>query len=208
MPSGVDRILPAAVALLLAAGAVGRAEAQATRDFRSNVRLGIGYSGALPNAVAGAGAFVLLGQSRIGFFADAKMTQPRLSQHHNFCPPALGECNVSWVSANRNDYHARDEDEWLVFNGGVMYALTNEFAVMLGGGMARREGVREYVHDEPDVEARITLEGTYFVPLNTDPEWTAQAVIGALIRATNRVAFSVGHETGPGGLTVGLYFMH
>lgn len=193
---------------LLGLGGTGAAAQPVTpvRDFLSSPRFGVGYSGALPEALAGASAWYMTGPRRLGAFADFKMTVPRPTSHRNYCPPRLQECSIRWVQVNEPlHFQGQDENEWLAFNAGGIYAFSGEFALMLGGGAARLMQVRQFIDDEDEFSARITPEGTYYVPHDPASQWTGQAVIGLLLRAGNRLAFSFGHETGIGGMTVGLY---
>jgi hypothetical protein len=80
------------------------------RNFHTGMATGIGYAGVVPDAAAGGGAWHFLGSSGFGIFADGKVTTSRLSARSNYCPPALDECTVEWVSFNRPlDGAARDE---------------------------------------------------------------------------------------------------
>jgi hypothetical protein len=201
------------VMLVLVAAAATDAAAQniPERNFYTGMRRAVGYSGQVPEALLGVGAWAFLGESRFGVFVDGKMTYPKYSSHSNYCPPALQTCSVEWVEANRlsgdnADFIIRDENDWFILNGGMAYAVAPEFAVMVGAGMARRSRVREYLDDEESAELRITESGSYFAP-HGDTKWEPQAVASVMMRASNYIAFSFGVETGPRGMTVGLYFV-
>ena len=98
-------------------------------DFRRETTRGIGYSGSIPDAKVGIGAWQFFGASRIGVFVDAKTTLPSREKHENYCPSGLGECTVEWVETNRNDLQLDSEDEYTMINGGAMYAHGQQFAV-------------------------------------------------------------------------------
>jgi hypothetical protein len=191
--------LTVALTCLLAASA----DAQTRRDFSSGMKMGIGYSGVVPDAVAGGGVWRMI-SPRYGIFADVKTSVESLRDETFYCPPAVATCTVEWVEANRNDVFIRDETEYLIGNIGVMYAITREFMFMLGGGVARTRTVREY-YDES--EEPIVEFGSYYVDHEPDPELEPQAVIGMLMRAGNRLAFRFGYETAPGGMSIGAYFV-
>lgn len=196
--------LASACVLLATLPAEAGSQAVSDRNFLGTMRSGIGYSAALPDAVVGAGLWRFLGSSRFGVFADAKFTPSSLTNDDNYCPGELSECTASFVERERGDRQVRDEKEWLIFNVGGMYALTPEFAVMLGGGMARRTQVREYLVE--DELLWITPNGTYFVSRDDDgASWRPQTVIGGLLRAGPRLAFSFSFETAARGLSVGAY---
>jgi hypothetical protein len=186
----------------------GKAAGQVTADFLSGPRLGIGYAGVMPDVLAGARVWYLTGPRRIGVFADGKVTVPNPEAHANYCPPRLGgPCTIEWVEANHNHWFLRDREHWLTLNGGAVYALSGEFALLVGGGMARFQRFREYVDDTEDADVRITWEGNYLVPHSAQDQWRAQAVIHGMFRVGNRVAFSFGYETAPGGMAIGAYIM-
>jgi hypothetical protein len=193
--------------LLMATGSAPVHAQAPQQDFLSGPRFGIGYAGVMPDALAGAGAWYMMGARRIGVFVNGKTTVPNLENHKNYCPAALTvPCTVASVQSEYNHPALRDENQWLILNAGGMYALTREFAIMVGGGLARLHQIREYV-DAPEDEVEtppLTPEGNYFVPLG-EQEWKPQITVSGLVRAGNRVAFSFGYETAPGGMTIGLY---
>lgn len=202
--------LPASIILgsaLLMAGAAPDLAAQTrpTRNFRAGMTTGVGYTGALPEALAGAGAFHFFGTTGVGVFGDVKLTLPSLTRGGNYCPPGLGACSTAWVASERNDQDLGITDEWIVANAGALYALTPEFAVLAGAGIARKESYREFYHDEADPAERITPTGGYYV--DDDEGWTPQLVAGMLFRAGPRLAFRFGYETAPGGMSFGVYFV-
>jgi hypothetical protein len=184
----------------------GLARAQApVRDFRSDHRFGIGYSGSAPDALAGAGVWYLNGPRRLGVFFEGRTTLPAPSRHANYCPAALPRCEREWVQQNRDDHFLRDHEEWLAFNAGALYAVSREFALKVGAGVGRLRQVTEFIDDSELVEDRLTLEGNYFVPF--DEATKLQAVIGGILRAGDRIAFSIGYETALKGMSVGAFVM-
>lgn len=198
--------MAALVLAILAPWGSSPVAAQMEQTFLSGPRFGVGYHGVIPDALAGAGVWYLSGPRRFGVFVDGKVTLPNPADHRNYCPATLDvECNVTSVEARYNHWHLKDDTHWLAVNAGGMYAFSREFALMLGGGMARRNVYREYIDDEDDDDLRLTWEGNYIVPVEPRDEWVAQLSIGGLIRAGNRVAFSVGYETAVAGMTIGLF---
>jgi hypothetical protein len=201
--SRLQLMFPAALAVVFFLASATAAEAQLRRDFHSGMRMGIGYTGALPDALAGIGAWHMV-STRYGIFADAKMTPTSRRDHVMHCPPGIVPCTVEQVESTRNDIIIRDDDEYLIFNAGGMYAITPEFMFMLGGGAARKRTVREYFDES---EEPITETGQYFVDHQTDAETELQLVAGMMIRAGDRLAFRFGYETAPGGMSLGAYFV-
>jgi hypothetical protein len=203
----MQALRPALLCVLLS-GMSTRLPAQVapTHDFLSGPRVGVGYHGVIPDVLAGGGLWYLSGPRRFGVFVDGKTTVPNPASHQNFCPPGLqGPCTVESVESRYNHWALRDRERWLILNGGGMYAFSGEFALLLGGGVARLSQYREYIDEEEDHTQRVTWEGNYLVPHEPRDQMVANLVIGGLIRAGNRVAFSFGYETAPAGMTVGLF---
>jgi hypothetical protein len=183
-----------------------QAQLREPRDFRSGLRTGFGYSGVLPNAVYGLGAFHFLGQRPVGVFVDMRLTALSGIRHDKeYCPDGLGECTNAWVLDNRNDMNVGESEEWLAFNAGLAYALTPEFAVLLGAGMARETLFQEYFDETADGAVRLTESGSYYVANDAAPTWKPQAVIAILMRGGRNLAFRLGYETALGGLELGAY---
>jgi hypothetical protein len=197
------RMFSPALALVLVAASAPAVEGQLRRDFHSGMRTAIGYSGVLPDAVAGVGVWNMVA-GPFGVFADAKMTPTSRRDHAMHCPPVLETCTVEYVESQYIHNIIRDDDEYMIFNVGGMYAITPEFMFMLGGGAARTRTVREYFDE---AEEPITETGQYFVDHQAEPETELQLVAGMMIRAGDRIAFRFGYETAPGGMSLGGYFI-
>lgn len=185
------------------------------RHFGEGFRTGIGYAGVLPDAAIGGSAWQLL-TDRVGMFVDAKFTPSSLTGDADYCPPAatapaaVTSCAVEPVHAHWRDFAVRDESEYLIFNAGAMYILTDEFALLLGAGMARHRRIREYFENidwEQGEEPRISRFGRYYVPHEESPGFSPQLVVGGLFRIGSRVALRFGYETAPGGISIGGYLI-
>lgn len=206
MRSCVRTLLIAALLPVLFVGTVQAQAAPPARNFYTTMRTGIGYSAVLPDAVVGAGFFHLF--SRFGVFAEGKLTLPSITGDEEYCPSALGSCDVEWVLANRNDQEADAFDEYLIFNAGIVYAVTPEFALMFGGGAAREDHYKEYLDENfEDPDLRITETGRFFVDDLAPSGWKANAVASALLRAGKNFVFRFGYESAPGSMSVGAYFV-
>jgi len=171
------------------------------------MRTGIGYNGAFPEAIAGAGAWHFFGSGPFGAFVDGKVTTGSETRSGNFCPAELGECTIASLLETRPnlDFQLRDEDEWLAFNAGGAYALSPEFALLLGAGFVRQRRLREFVTESE--ERWITDNGTFFVNREPGTDWGAQAVIGGLVRMGSSLAASFTMETRTSGVSIGLYWV-
>jgi hypothetical protein len=196
--------------LTFLASGVGELQAQRptpARNFHTGMTNGIGYAAVIPSALLGAGAYKLFGSSGVGIFADWKMTTTSLVGDSEYCPTAITECTRSWVEFNE-PFHERikDVDEWLVFNAGAVYAVTPEFALMLGGGMVDQTRLHEFLDTSENPADRVTETGRYYVDDDSASGWKPQAVLGLLIRAGSRVVFRFGYETAVSGVSVGGFF--
>ncbi len=193
--------------LLLVGGSLHAQAPPQGRTFGSGMMTGIGYTAVMPDVMAGVGIWRFLGDRRIGVFSDFKATLPSIERNRGYCPPEILDCRVAWVERERNDLAIRDIDEYVIFNLGGLWALTPEFALLLGAGPVRRSLYREFFHDEEDQEARITDSGGYYVPHDPRSSWAGQVVVGVLVRMGQNLVFRFGYETEPGGMSLGGYWV-
>ncbi len=205
----------AVVAGLLAAAAPS--SAQQTRDFYTGMQTGIGYSAVLPDAMLGISVWRHIPSLGFGVFVDAQRSHTNLSGDATYCPPRISPpttpaCTVRVVENEagllRNYRHAMvDNDEYLVFNVGGILPLTEEFALVLGAGMARHRAFREYTEiPVEDEDFQVSPTGSYIAPFETEGEWKPQLVSGMLFRAGNSFVIRFGYDTEVSGLGMGLYF--
>lgn len=206
--------LPLAAVAVLLAGA-GSIAAQVAPTFERGIRTAIGYTGVLPDALLGAGALHRLEGTPWGGFAEVKTTSGSVTGDRDYCPagarpPVVEACTIAAVEARWNDIPLRDVDEYLLVNAGVLRVLTEELALLVGGGLARPRRIREYaenINRELGEEPRVSEFGVYFAPEDENPGWTPQLVVGALFRAGPRFLLRVGYETAPGGMSLGAYLV-
>lgn len=182
----------AVLALLLPAMSVD-AQVQRTPGigFGDGRLLGVGYTGVIPDAAAGAGVLFFPSQRRLGLFGEGKTTWGTLRDEPSFVedPVAFGP-GISRL---------RKEDEWTVFNAGILLALNPDFALLMGGGLAQRTRFVEFV----DVAEEFSF-------LVEDPEKSgnrANAVVGFVLRVGSQVALRFGMESDPRMISLGGYFL-
>jgi hypothetical protein len=192
---------------------LGAQLAQEVRDFHQGMRFGIGYAAVYPDAALGASAFMNFPARRFGLFADVKMTPGTVQDEPSFCPPPtrppnLDRCTVETVQFEWPvDFQLRDVNEFLIFNAGGFYSITDEFAILLGAGWVRRHDFREFTEMVPDDEDwRVSDTGAYYAPFTEEGVWGAQGVLGLMFRAGNNLVFRFGVDTEPSGFAVGIYW--
>lgn len=183
--------------------------------LKDGIHTAVGYAGVLPDALLGVGVLHRLGGRSFGLFADFKETPSSVLSDRDYCPagarpPVVSSCTIDAVQARWNDIPLRDIAEYRIFNVGVFHAVSPELALMVGGGFVRPWLIREFsenIDRTTGEEPRVSEFGAYFVPLDEDPAWTTQVVLGALFRAGPRLLLRIGYETAPGGMSVGGYFV-
>lgn len=176
--------------LFLAGTEPGAAQGSAGQQGYGIQRVtGLGYTGVLPEALIGAGVFHFFAESSFGIFADWKMTHNSLRDSPAFLP----DLDINTVT----DPVVRTENEWLVFNGGILFQINPDFALMGGLGLADQRRIYEFID--------LAGEFSYLVQ---DPEtsgWKRNVVFGLLFRGGNDVSFRFGLESGPRRMSVGAY---
>ncbi|TVP42309.1 MAG: hypothetical protein EA350_16430 [Gemmatimonadales bacterium] len=167
----------------LAQGAAGE------RGYGNERVTGLGYAGVLSEALIGVGAIHFFPGRAIGVFADWKMTHESLRNSAAFLP----DVDINAIT----DPVVRSENEWLVFNGGVLLALSSEFALMGGLGLADRRHIYEFID--------LAGEFSYFAQDPATSGWQRNVVFGLLFRGGDDVSFRFGLESGPRRISIGAY---
>lgn len=201
------RALVAPLALLAALAGDAQAQQAPRRDFESGMRTGVGYSMVMPDVMAGVGAWHLFGTGRLGAFVDAKMSYPDLTKDEEYCPAAVSPCTVATVRATRPEIWLRDQDQFLIFNAGLVINAAPEMSFLVGAGHVRRARYNEFATLSSDPSEFLTHSGAYWVPEDPRTVTEVQAVLGMLMRLGSRVVLRFGYETAPGGLSGGGYLV-
>lgn len=183
--------------------------------LQDGIHTAVGYAGVLPDALRGGSILHRFSGRPFGLFADFKETSSSLLSDEDYCPagarpPVVSACTIDAVQAVWNDIPIRDVPEYRIFNVGALYAVSPELALMVGGGLVRSHLIREFsenIDRESGEDPRVSEYGRYYVPLEEDPTWTTQVVVGGLFRAGPRLLLRVGYETAPGGISVGGYLV-
>lgn len=204
---GRTRALVAPLALFAALGGDAQAQQAPRRDFESGMRTGVGYSMVMPDVMAGVGAWHLFGTGRLGAFLDAKMSYPDLTKDEEYCPASISPCTAANVRATRPEIWLRDQDQFLIFNGGLVINAAPEMSFLVGAGHVRRARYTEFASIALDPDEFITDSGAYWAPEDPRTVTEIQAVVGVLMRLGSRIVLRFGYETAPGGLSGGGYLV-
>jgi len=198
-------VAPVVLLLLPLMSAAGQTPPR--RDFKNGMRTGIGYTAAMPDAMAGAGVWHLFGSGRFGAFADAKTSFPDLTRDQDYCPVQVSPCTVADIQDLRSELKLREVDQYVIVNAGLVIRAGPEVSFLIGAGRARHSRLVEFADIVNDPEFLVTEDGTYWAPGTPMEEWSVQAVVGALMRLGNHVVVRFGYETKPGGLSLGGYLV-
>lgn len=205
------RFIPALLALAWAAE--GEAQVELERTFGDGLRGGVGYTAVMPDAMLGVGGFYMPQGRRWGLFVDAKRTGSSVTGRSDYCPPParppnLESCTAAAVGEEWNDVLVKTLEEHSIVNAGGVIPLTDEFAILLGVGVARSREIHEFAEMVGvDEDWRVSDNGSYFAPVDVDARQRIQGVAGMLFRAGDRLAVRFGYETAPGGISVGAYLV-
>jgi len=182
------------------------ADAQGPPGSPTDSRLGtgVGWTVALPEAFLGLGFFHRFGASPWGVFVDGKLTNEGRKRDPNFHADRTVATIEAEIPSFRREFLA-DWDDWTLFSVGVLRAVTPHFAILVGGGAARKLVIREYL--DPSESTELSDRGVYFVEHEDESGVEPNAVLTALIRGGGSVAFSAGFELAPRSITVGAFYV-
>lgn len=190
--------LPVAALLVLATFGTAPASAQLRGPTPlSRTQYGIGYVANAPEAMVGAGAYVLSPRwGGIGIYADAKLDASNPSDELGYD----ASVTASEVAGMVGGKFIKTEGSWRSFNIAVMRPLTPSLIAYVGGGLAK---VTEFDLYNVDPASPVGLSGVVWAK-NPDTSATrANLMVGVLMRLTRHVSAHFGYETQPNGVTVG-----
>lgn len=189
-------VLVLAFFLALSSSAEAQEGSRGSSSFVGAPITGVGYTPVLPEAFLGAGFLRFFSAGTWGVFGDWKMVPTSLRDHEDFYKPPPEVTTLDPV--------IQTTDEWLAFNVGVMRALSEDMAIMLGLGMAERVRIHEHLIMSNSAE---TEEGIYYTKNHKYSGWMVNPMVGLLFRGGRSVAFRFGVERGPRWLSGGVYFL-
>jgi hypothetical protein len=162
-------------------------------------RFGIGYVANGPDLLVGGGGYVVLRVlGGIGFFADMKVDLESPSRKPEF----LSHLTARQVEAQVEGAVLQFPDNsWRSFNIGLVRPVSPWLMLYAGGGYAIRTRYRAY--QEPSEE--MGFLGFFWVEAPEERKTTINTMFGGFMRISRRLAFQIGIETAPRGLTVGAF---
>jgi len=188
-----------AATLLGLTGAFGSPRPSSGQDL-ALPRFGIGYVANGPDLLVGGGGYVVFpALGGIGFFADVKLDLESPSRKPEF----LSRLNARQVEDQVEGAVLQFPDNsWRSFNMGVIRPVSPWLMLYAGGGYAVRTRYRAY--QEPSQE--MGFLGFFWVEAPDERKTTVNTMFGGFMRISHRLAFQIGFETAPRGLTVGAFF--
>lgn len=163
-------------------------------DFGNTNYAGVGYVVNAPDALLGAGGFVLL-RGGFGAYLDFKTSHDSPGRDDFFNPdltPGMAE--------DLGDRNIRQKNAYRSFNAALVRRVMADMAVYLGAGITRRS---EY-HEFEDPAGERGFFGFYWTE---DREATGDhlnVLGGVMFHAGRHLIFQFGLESEPTGVTVGL----
>jgi hypothetical protein len=196
----------ACAALVLAACAATALPAHAQIGVPSARRMvfqptfGVGYVANAPNQFAGVSAHYISNLfGGLGVYVDAKFDPESPRDQEGY----VDSVTVEDVESRRNDQFFSEEGSWTSVNVALMRPLSPQFIVYLGAGYSDGKQYREYL----DLERQEGREGFYWVQDEAESGGKVNVLGGAFFKVTDNVAFQLGGETAPGGITVGVSYL-
>ncbi|MFC1639268.1 hypothetical protein ACFL3B_00735 [Gemmatimonadota bacterium] len=167
-------------------------------DLRSSSRVGIGYVVSAPRELVGFSALGLTPKlfGGAGLYADVKFTHKSPADNPYF----VDGLSPQEVEATFGDPSFEGESVWFSANLALVYAVTRDLGLYLGGGYSKEQHYREYYDD---TQSR-GFEGFYWVLDEAASGNRINALGGMLMRAARHLVIQVGMESRPLGGTVGL----
>jgi hypothetical protein len=171
-------------------------------DAQIMTRTGVGWVGAVPEALLGIGAFHYFGDSAWGVYADTKLTHDSRARDPDF------ESGLTVAELEQDDSMRwiHPFEDFLMFNLGLIRDISPEFAFVLAGGAARKRTIVEFaevsfIEGDPDPQISRIL----FVEDEEESGWEPNFAVNGLMRAGEQVLFSAGFELAPRAISLGIF---
>lgn len=184
-------------AILCVVGLALLVPARALEAQDAPLAYGFGFVANGPRQFAGVSVhFLVPGLYGLGIYADAKF-DPTSDTRDGVL---LAGVTHTQATAEFGDQWFRDEQRWTTINVALLYAVTEELRVYLGGGPTFRDGFTEY-HDEMMERGD---RGFYWIEDPDHTETLVNVMGGAFFRIAPGLFVQFGLESQPRGYTVGL----
>ena len=158
-------------------------------NLSSSSHVGIGYVANIPVTFLGFSGFALSPRvfGGLGIYADFKRTTKSPSRSPFYMPAVT----VQQAEVTYGDQLYLEKSDWTTVNGGLVYAVTKEFALYGGMGYSREKHFRQY-YDQSQTRGEL---GFYWI---ADPEQSGtrvNALGGGLIRIARFALFQIGRAS-------------
>jgi hypothetical protein len=161
-------------------------------------QFGIGFVANAPDAMTGAGGYVILPRlGGFGLYLDAKSDPTDPSSNVAFEKGLTGAQVRDQVPENE---FIKDESRWQSVNVALVRPFNPYLILYAGVGLAKRTVFELY--EEPS--QTWGLGGVLWVEAPDREETRANFMVGTILRLGARISTQFGFETQPGGVTVGL----
>jgi hypothetical protein len=179
--------------------------APAPAEGQLRTRTGVGWVGAVPEALLGFGAFHFFGQSNWGLYSDVKLTHDARSRDPDF----NSSLTVARVEAEFDPelmVPIHDWEDYVLLNLGLMRAISPDFALVVAGGAGRHRNIREYAEFFwVEGESEPQISGLVFVEDEANTAWKGNLAVNGLMRVGEQVLLSTGFELVPRSISLGLF---
>lgn len=169
--------------------------------LRATPHLGIGYVASVPTTALGFSALYITPKlfGGAGVFADVKVT----TSSPGSSPYYLPNVTVTQAEVTFGDQLYDQQSDWTTIDFGVVYAITQEFALYGGAGYSKETHYRQYFDD---AQTRGNF-GFYWVADPAASGTRINALGGALVRFSRFLMFQLGGESAPQAVNVGFTLM-
>jgi hypothetical protein len=169
--------------------------------LRATPHVGIGYVASVPVTALGFSALYMTPKlfRGAGVFADVKVT----TSSPGSSPFYLSNVTVDQAENTYADRLYDQQSDWTTIDVGVVYAITQEFALYGGAGYSKETHYRQYFDD---TQTRGDF-GFYWVSDPAASGTRINALGGALVRFSRFLLFQLGGESAPRAVNVGITLM-
>lgn len=173
-----------------------KAERSPTAFYSRNY--GIGVVTNLPKEYAGLGVYSI-NDGTVGVFFDIKGDFNSPEDQDNF----YSNISVNMAEETFGDGIIKKKGSWLSINGGLTLMVTTDGALYGGLGVSYYSEYRQY-YDPTHI---LGDSGKYWIDNPKGDKTYTNFLCGIILKTSPNMAFQIGYESKPSGVTVGLSFL-